>query len=61
MRKKLKLSFDDGDSGSKKCKRGCGGAYDGIWRSLRLAGVWSPGFSRREDVFTFNLVYKGIL
>jgi hypothetical protein len=41
MRKKIKLISDGGDSGSKKCKRGCGGAYDGIWRSLRLVGVWS--------------------
>jgi hypothetical protein len=41
MRKKMKLSFDGGDSGSKKCKRGYGGAYGGVWRSLRLVGVWS--------------------
>jgi hypothetical protein len=37
MRKKRKLASDGGDSGSKKCKRG----YGGVWRSLRLAGVWS--------------------
>jgi hypothetical protein len=37
MREKLKLNSDDGDSGGKKCKRG----YGGVWRSLRLAGVWS--------------------
>jgi hypothetical protein len=30
-----------GDSGIKKCKRNCGGAYGGVWRNLRLAGVWS--------------------
>jgi hypothetical protein len=41
MREKLKLSFDGGNSGSKKCKRGYGGAYDGVWRSLLLAGVWT--------------------
>jgi hypothetical protein len=41
MQKKLKLSCDSGDSGSKKCKRGYGGAYGGVWQSLRLAGVWS--------------------
>jgi hypothetical protein len=41
MREKLKLSSDGGDYGSKKCKRGCGGAYGGVWRSPRLAGVWS--------------------
>jgi hypothetical protein len=29
-RKKLKWSYDDGDSGSKKCIRGFGGAYGGI-------------------------------
>jgi hypothetical protein len=37
MRKKLKLSSDGGDSGTKKYKRGYGGAYGGVWRSLRLA------------------------
>jgi hypothetical protein len=37
MRKKLKLSSDGGDSGSKKYKRG----YGGVWRRLRLAEVWS--------------------
>jgi hypothetical protein len=37
-RKKLKLSSDGGDSGSKECKRGCGGAYGGDWRSLGLEG-----------------------
>jgi hypothetical protein len=41
MRKKLKLSYDGIDSGSKKCKQGYGDAYGGVWRSLRLAGVWS--------------------
>jgi hypothetical protein len=45
MRKKLKLSSDGGDSGSKKCERGYGGAYGGVWRSLRLAGVWSQAVS----------------
>jgi hypothetical protein len=35
--KKLKLRSDSG----KKCKRGYGGAYDGVWRSLLLVGVWS--------------------
>jgi hypothetical protein len=41
MRKKLKLISDGGDSGIKKYKQGYGDAYGGIWRSLRLAGVWS--------------------
>jgi hypothetical protein len=60
MRKKFKLSSDSGDYGSKKCKRGYGGAYGGVWRSLHLVVVWSQavsfvlcvrqesGFSRRE-------------
>jgi hypothetical protein len=62
----LKLSFNGGYSSSKKCKRG--GAYGGVWRSLLLPGVWSQavgfvlvhfaGFCRRENVFTFNLLYK---
>jgi hypothetical protein len=37
MRKKLKLSSDGGDCGSKKNKRD----YCGVWRTLRLVGVWS--------------------
>jgi hypothetical protein len=51
MWNKLKSSTDGGDSGSKKCKLGCGGTYGGVWRSLRLAGIW---LSRREAVSTFN-------
>jgi hypothetical protein len=39
MRKKL--SFDDGNSGRKKCRRGCGGAYGGVWPSLRVTEVWN--------------------
>jgi hypothetical protein len=42
--KKLKLNSDGGDSSSKKCKRGYGGAYGWIWREsfvlVRLAGIW---------------------
>jgi hypothetical protein len=46
--KKLKLNTGGGDSGSKKCKQGCNGAYGGVWRSqhfvgfvlVRLAGIW---------------------
>jgi len=40
MWKKLKSS-DSGDSGSKKCECGYGGAYGGVWRSLLFEGVWS--------------------
>jgi hypothetical protein len=61
MRKKLKFSSDDGDSGSKKCKRD----YCGVWRSMRSVGAWSQavgfvlvwqksGFNRRDDVFILN-------
>jgi hypothetical protein len=62
----LKISSDRGDSVSKKCRRGYGGAYGEVWRSLRLAGAWSRAgqfcvrafdFSRPEDVFTLNLSY----
>jgi hypothetical protein len=66
--KKLKLSSVRGDSGSKKCKRGCGGVWrslfggslgSGVRQSVLCWCVWQgSGFSRREDVFTFNLVYK---
>jgi hypothetical protein len=65
MRKKLRLSSDGGDSGSKKCKRGYFGAYGGVWRksgvrrSFYVGAVWQEsGFSRHEDVFTFNLLFK---
>jgi hypothetical protein len=37
----MKLSSDGGDCGSRKRKRGCGGAYGVVWRSLLLAAVWS--------------------
>jgi hypothetical protein len=37
----MKLRSDGGDSGSKKCKRGYGGAYGVVWRSLHVAGFWS--------------------
>jgi hypothetical protein len=40
MRKK-KLSSDGHDSGSKKYKTDYDGTYGGVWRNLRLAGVWS--------------------
>jgi hypothetical protein len=38
MGKELKLSSDGADSGSNEWKRGHGGAYGGVWRSVRLAG-----------------------
>jgi hypothetical protein len=41
MQNKSKLNSDGGDSGSKTFNHGYGGAYGGVWRSLRLAGVWS--------------------
>jgi hypothetical protein len=65
MRKKLKLSFDGGDFGSKKCKEGMVGS-DGVWvwreSGVRLSVlclcVWQEsGFSRSEDVSTFDLTY----
>jgi hypothetical protein len=36
MRKKLKLSSD-----TKKCQKGHGNVYGGVWRSLLLTGVWN--------------------
>jgi hypothetical protein len=43
MRKKLKLSSDGGDSGSNKYRRGYGGAYGGVWRSLESGGRFCVG------------------
>jgi hypothetical protein len=40
MRKKLKLSSDGSNFGSKKCKRSYGGVCGGVWRSMRLEGAW---------------------
>jgi hypothetical protein len=70
----VKLNSDDGDSGSKWCKRGYSGVYGGFWRIVRVAGVWSQavivlcmcvwqesGFSLREYLSTFDLVYKEML
>jgi hypothetical protein len=41
MRKKLKLSSDGDDSGSKKCKTGYDSVSDGVRQSLPLAVVYS--------------------
>jgi hypothetical protein len=41
MWEKLKLIYDGGDSGNKKCKQGSVGAHCRVWRSLRLPGVWN--------------------
>jgi hypothetical protein len=38
--KKVKLNSDDGDLGSKICKRVYGDAYGGVWRNLRVARIW---------------------
>jgi hypothetical protein len=48
--KKTEINYDDGDSGTKKCKRGYGGAYDGVWRESEL---WSQAVG-------FMLVQAGI-
>jgi hypothetical protein len=63
MRKKMKLSSDGGDFGSKKCKRGCGGdVLGGCLEPVLCWCVWQgSGFSRREDVFTLNLLHKEML
>jgi hypothetical protein len=51
MRKKLKLSFFGGYSGSKKSRRDHGG----VWWSLLLAGVWNLGSGGRVYVSMFLL------
>jgi hypothetical protein len=65
---KIEIISVGGHSGTKKRKRGYGGAYGRVWRSLVLAAVWSQvvgfvllhltesGFSRHEGVFTFDLL-----
>jgi hypothetical protein len=75
MRKKLKLSSDDGDFGSNKCKREYGCAYGDVWQNLRLAAEWSVEsvgsfhvgaiasqlVSRRKHIFTFNLLLRNFI
>jgi hypothetical protein len=39
-RKQINVYSDDGNSGSKKCKRVYGGVYGVTWQSVRLIGVW---------------------
>jgi hypothetical protein len=64
----MKLDCDCGDSGSKECTESSVGPYSRIWRSLESGGRFCVNaldpercFSRLEDVFVVNLVYKGIL
>jgi hypothetical protein len=67
----MKLRSDGGDCGRNKCKRGYDSACGGGLRIFRLSGVSiqevglcifeNSSFSRREDVFTFNLFYKDVL
>jgi hypothetical protein len=40
---KIEISSDGGDSGSKKCKRGYGGAHGGVWLSLESGGRFCIG------------------
>jgi hypothetical protein len=47
----MKLIFEDGDFGSKKCKRGYGGAYDRVYRILRFTGVWSLKSEVKRSIF----------
>jgi hypothetical protein len=68
MRKQLKLNSDGYDSGNKNANQaivtpmvGCGGVCvcqeSGVRRSVLCWCFWQrAGFSRREDVFTFNLL-----
>lgn len=52
MRKKLKLRYEYGDSGSNKRKWSYVGAYCGVWRglSLRVSGVRQSGHSSKNSV-----------
>jgi hypothetical protein len=56
MRKKLKLSSDSGDSGSKKCKRGYVGTSDGVWQSLETGSQYCVGaFGRNLALVTMKI------
>jgi hypothetical protein len=58
MRRKLKLSSDGGDCGSKKYKQGCDVAYDGVWLSL-VSGIWFcvGAFGRTLASVTMKMFY----
>jgi hypothetical protein len=57
VRKKLKLSSNGGNSGSKKCKRGYGGAYGGVWRSLESGCLFCVGaFARNPASVASNML-----
>jgi hypothetical protein len=71
MRKKLELNSDIGVSGSRKYTNKammapvmgsgevCVWRESGVRQSILCWCIWQGyGFSRREDVFTLNLVYK---
>jgi hypothetical protein len=62
---KLNLSFDGGDSDSKKCKRGYRGAYGEVWRNFPLGRIWSLVSGDRFYVGSFdshiNSFYKDVL
>jgi hypothetical protein len=73
MRKKSKLSSDVGDSGARNANEAMAAPMVGsvgvcIWWEygvrksvLCRCVLQESGFSHREDVYTFNLVYKDIL
>jgi hypothetical protein len=64
----IKLGSGSCDSGSKKRKRGYNADDGGVWRNLRLKGVWSQavGFVLVRSVavkmfYIFKLVCKEIV
>jgi hypothetical protein len=67
--KKFELNSDGDDSGSKKCNEamvGSGGVCvwreSGVRRSVLCWCIWQEsGFSRREDIFAFDLLHLEIL
>jgi hypothetical protein len=46
--KKMKLSYDGGDSGGKKCKRFYDGAYGAVWRTMESGSLFCVGASGRN-------------
>jgi hypothetical protein len=55
---KVEFSSDCGDSGRKKCKRGCGGAYGGVWRSLAESAFGGGLESRVRRSVLWRCVWK---
>lgn len=59
--KKLRLSFDGSDSGSRMWKRGCGGAFGGSLESGDLSCVGTSGRNVASKMIASTLTGHTVL